>query len=209
MIGIIDYHLNNLRSVQKALETVGAESFISDLPDVLACADKLILPGVGAFGKAMEHLRMLGLDTMLRRSVEQGKPLLGICLGMQLLFTRSDEGGDFEGLDFIGGAVRQFPSTVKVPHIGWNQIDRQAYLPMLNAPIPGAPILDGVENHSFVYFVHSYYAVPEEDVTICSTDYAFPFPSVVQKNAIVGMQFHPEKSQKTGLRMLANFAENI
>ncbi len=196
MIGIIDYHLNNLRSVQKAFEKVGAESFISDQPEALAGADKLVLPGVGAFGKAMDNLRTLGLDAVIRRSVGEGKPLLGICLGMQLLFTRSDEGGSFDGFDFIRGEIKQFPSTVKVPHIGWNQIDIRR----------DAPLLRAVTDHSFVYFVHSYYAVPEEDVALCTTDYALPFTSVVQKENISGIQFHPEKSQTTGLRMLANFA---
>jgi imidazole glycerol-phosphate synthase subunit HisH len=196
VIGIVDYHLNNLRSVQKAFEKVGAESFISDQPDVLAGAEKLLLPGVGAFGKAMENLCTLRLDGMIRRFVDEGKPLMGICLGMQLLFTRSDEGGDFRGFDFIHGAIKQFPSTVKVPHIGWNQIDIRR----------DATLLDAVTDHSFVYFVHSYYAVPDEDVTLCTTDYAVPFTSVVQKDNIAGIQFHPEKSQTTGLQMLANFA---
>jgi glutamine amidotransferase len=185
--------------VQKAFEKVGAESFISDEPDVLARADKLLLPGVGAFGKAMENLRELQLDHMVRRFVDDGKPLMGICLGMQLLFTRSDEGGDFEGFGFIRGEIKQFPSTVKVPHIGWNQIDIRR----------DAPLLHAVTDHSFVYFVHSYYAQPEEDVALCSTDYAFPFTSVVQKGNITGIQFHPEKSQTTGLQMLDNFAHRL
>jgi len=199
VIGIVDYHLNNLRSVQKAFEKVGAESFISDKPEELARADKLLLPGVGAFGRAMENLRALKLDETVRRFAGEGKPLMGICLGMQLLFTRSDEGGDFEGFGFIRGRVRLFPSTVKVPHIGWNQIDVRRQ----------TPLLDAVTDHSFVYFVHSYHAVPEEDVTLCTTEYAFPFTSVVQKENIVGIQFHPEKSQTTGLRMLANFANKF
>lgn len=196
MIGIIDYHLNNLRSVQKAFEKVGAEAFISDDPHELARAEKLLLPGVGAFGAAMENLRALKLDTLIRRHAREENPLMGICLGMQLLFTRSEEGGAFEGFDFIRGAIKQFPSTVKVPHIGWNQIDI----------CRDAPVLRNVTDHGFVYFVHSYYAVPEEDVTLCTTDYALHFASVVQKGNITGIQFHPEKSQTTGLQMLANFA---
>ena len=182
--------------MQKAFEKVGAEAFISDDPEVLAGADKLLLPGVGAFGAAMENLRILKLDALVRRHVEDGKPLMGICLGMQLLFTRSDEGGDFTGFDFLRGAIKQFPSTVKVPHIGWNQIDVCKESAMLN----------GVTNHSFVYFVHSFYAEPEDDVTLCTTDYAFPFASIVQKDNITGIQFHPEKSQTAGLKILANFA---
>lgn len=196
MIGIIDYHLNNLRSVQKAFEKVGAEAFISDDPSVLERADRLLLPGVGAFGAAMENLRALKLDTFVRRHAESGRPLMGICLGMQLLFTRSEEGGDFEGFNFLRGAIKQFPSTVKVPHIGWNQIDI----------CKQAPLLRNVTDHGFVYFVHSYYAVPEEEVTLCTTEYAGHFASVVQKENITGIQFHPEKSQTTGLQLLANFA---
>lgn len=197
MIGIVDYHLNNLRSVQKAFEKVGAQSFISDDPVSLRTADKIVLPGVGAFGKAMEHLSDLGIRDMLHDHVSKGKPLLGICLGMQLLFTKSYELGEHAGLDLIPGSVKQFPSSVKVPHMGWNQIE-----------ITGeSPLLNNVEDKSFVYFVHSYYVVPSGNNTLCQTDYGLRFSSVVQAGNIYGIQFHPEKSQKAGLRLLHNYAQ--
>lgn len=196
MIGIIDYHLNNLRSVQKAFEKVGAESFISDDPERLRAAESLVLPGVGAFGQAMENIRTLGLQPILMEHAAAGKPLLGICLGMQLLFTKSYEQGEYEGLGLIGGEVRQFPSTVKVPHMGWNQIEIVRH----------SPLLEGVKENSFVYFVHSYYVVPEGNVILTQTEYGFRFTSIVQHNNICGIQFHPEKSQTTGLQLLKNFA---
>lgn len=196
VIGIVDYHLNNLRSVQKAFEKVGAESFISDDPERLRTAEKLILPGVGAFGRAMENIRTLGLQPMLKDHAAAGKPLLGICLGMQLLFTKSYELGEFEGLGLLQGDVRQFPSTVKVPHMGWNQIEI----------VRPSPLLSGVQENSFVYFVHSYFVVPNDDVTLALTEYGSRFTSIVQQRNVYGIQFHPEKSQTTGLQLLKNFA---
>lgn len=197
MIGIIDYHLNNLRSVQKAFEKVGVQSFISDNPADLRTADKLVLPGVGAFAQAMENLRVLGLENIVRKHVADGKPLLGICLGMQLLFSKSNEGGESAGLDFVHGNVKLFPSTVKVPHIGWNQVEI----------VKKSPLLNDVEEKSFVYFVHSYYVEPTEDVTLTRTEYGFRFTSIIEKGNVFGIQFHPEKSQVTGLQLLKNFAE--
>ncbi|MBI2430348.1 MAG: imidazole glycerol phosphate synthase subunit HisH [Ignavibacteriales bacterium] len=196
MIGIIDYHLNNLRSVQKAFEKVGFPSFISDNPNELMKAEKLVLPGVGAFGTAMENLNVLGLKDVLDDHVSSGKPLLGICLGMQLLFTKSYELGEYAGLNFINGEVKQFPSTVKVPHMGWNQVE------IVNQ----SPLLKDVEEKSFVYFVHSYFVEPRENVTLTQTEYGFRFASIVEQGNIYGIQFHPEKSQKTGLQLLRNFA---
>jgi len=196
MIGIIDYHLNNLRSVQKAFEKVGAESFISDDPAVLEQAEKLVLPGVGAFGQAMENLQSLRLDKVIHRHVESGKPLLGICLGMQLLFTKSYELGEYNGLNLMSGEIVMFPSTVKVPHMGWNQVEFTQE----------SSFLSEVKENSFVYFVHSYYALPFENVTLTQTEYGFKFTSIVQKGNVYGIQFHPEKSQKTGLQLLKNFA---
>ncbi|MDD8017736.1 MAG: imidazole glycerol phosphate synthase subunit HisH [Bacteroidota bacterium] len=195
MIGIIDYHLNNLRSVQKAFERVGVSSFISDNPQELKSADKLVLPGVGAFGQAMENLRVLGLENVVREHVANKKPLLGICLGMQLLFSKSYELGEHKGLDLISGEVKVFPTTVKVPHMGWNQINR----------VKESSLLQGVVENSFVYFVHSYYVEPKEDVTLTQTEYGFQFSSIVQKENLFGIQFHPEKSQKAGLQLLKNF----
>ncbi len=197
MIGIIDYKLNNLRSVQKAFEKVGASAFISSDVKELSRAEKLVLPGVGAFGKAMENIRSLGLEELICTSAIAGKPLIGICLGMQLLFTRSSENGMHDGLNLIAGEVTLFPNTVKVPHIGWNQMEIQRQ----------SKILKSVVDRSFVYFVHSYYAQPQEQVTLATTEHGFHFTSVVQKESIFGIQFHPEKSQTAGLQMLKNFSE--
>ena len=197
MIGIIDYKLNNLRSVQKAFEKVGASAFISSDAGELSKADKLVLPGVGAFGAAMENIAALGFQPLIRRHVDAGKPLIGICLGMQLLFSRSFELGVHEGLNLIEGDVRLFPKTVKIPHIGWNQVELQGR----------SALMKSVEDKSFVYFVHSYYAESKEAVTIATTTYGFSFTSVVQKGNVFGIQFHPEKSQVAGLQMLKNFSE--
>jgi len=197
MIGIIDYKLNNLRSVQKAFEKVGAAAFISSDARELSQAEKLVLPGVGAFGAAMENINTLGLYPVIRRHVDAGKPLIGICLGMQLLFTRSCELGMHDGLNLIEGDVRLFPGTVKIPHIGWNQVEIQGQ----------SALMKSVKDKSFVYFVHSYYAVPKEKVAIATTEYGFHFTSVVQQGNVFGIQFHPEKSQVAGLQMLKNFSE--
>ncbi|MFA6540911.1 MAG: imidazole glycerol phosphate synthase subunit HisH [Bacteroidota bacterium] len=197
MIGIIDYHLNNLRSVQKAFEKVGVQSFISDDPDELRAAEKLVLPGVGAFGQAMQNLRHLKLEPLIRGHVASGKPLLGICLGMQLLFSKSYELGEYTGLEIIEGAVKIFPNSVKVPHMGWNQIEL----------VKKSPLLNNIQEQSFVYFVHSYYVEPEENVTLTRTEYGFRFTSMVEKNNVFGIQFHPEKSQTTGLQLLKNFSQ--
>ncbi len=196
MIGIIDYKLNNLRSVQKAFEKVGAEAFVSSDAGELSQADKLVLPGVGAFGKAMENIVSLGLNELIYSHVQKGKPLIGICLGMQLLFSKSFENGEHEGLNIVSGEIKLFPSSVKVPHIGWNQIEIQRQ----------SKLLADVVDNSFVYFVHSFYAEPREAVTLTTTEYGFHFPSIIQKENICGIQFHPEKSQRAGLLLLKNFA---
>ncbi len=197
MIGIIDYHLNNLRSVQKAFEKVGVDSFISDKAVELRKADKLVLPGVGAFGQAMLNLQALGLDTVVKDHAASGKSLLGICLGMQLLFSKSYELGEFNGLNLVNGEVKIFPTTVKIPHMGWNQVEI----------VRQSSILGGVVEKSFVYFVHSYFVEPKEDVTLAQTDYGFKFSSIIQQKNIYGIQFHPEKSQSTGLQLLQNFSK--
>jgi len=196
VIGIVDYHLNNLRSVQKAFEKVGVQSFISDDPAELQSAEKLVLPGVGAFGQAMENIRALGLQPLLLDHAASGRPLLGICLGMQLLFSKSYELGAYDGLGIMRGSVKQFPDTVKVPHMGWNQIEK----------VKQSPLLKDVVENSFVYFVHSYFVVPDDDVTLTQTEYGFRFTSIVQDQNVFGIQFHPEKSQTTGLQLLKNFA---
>lgn len=197
MIGIIDYHLNNLRSVQKAFEKAGAVSFISDKPDELRAADKLVLPGVGAFGAAMENLKKLGMIGLLNDHAASRNPILGICLGMQLLFTKSFELGEYPGLQFISGEARMFPTTVKIPHMGWNQIEIKKQ----------SPIARDVDDKGFVYFVHSYCVVPDADTIVAETEYGIRFASIVQRDMIFGIQFHPEKSQKTGIQLLKNFAE--
>ncbi len=197
MIGIVDYHLNNLRSVQKAFEKVGVQSFISDDPNELKKADRLVLPGVGAFGEAMENLRILDLENVVKGHAASGKPLLGICLGMQLLFTKSFEFGENEGLDLVKGDVKIFPTNVKVPHIGWNQVEI----------VQRSPFLKDIVEKSFVYFVHSYYVEPKENVTLTQTEYGFRFSSIIQQRNIFGIQFHPEKSKAAGLQLLKNFAD--
>jgi glutamine amidotransferase len=188
--------MNNLRSVQKAFEHSGVEAIISSNPGELRKADKLVLPGVGAFGKSMETIRAAGFDRIISDHASAGKPLLGICLGMQLLFTQSEEIGFHQGLGILRGTVTRFPGTVKVPHIGWNEIKQKRI----------SPILSEVPDSAYVYFVHSYYVVPNDDITIASTDYGVEFTSMIQDGNIFGIQFHPEKSQTTGLTILKNFA---
>lgn len=196
MIGIVDYHINNLRSVQKAFEKAGVRSFISDNGVELRKAEKIVLPGVGAFGAAMEKLRSLELIGVLNDHVAARQPLAGICLGMQLLFSSSMELGAHRGLGFLRGDVRQFSADVKVPHMGWNQIEI----------VKDSPLTNDIRSDSFAYFVHSYYVVPTDDVAVAMTDYGHRFPSIVQSGNIYGIQFHPEKSRETGLQLLKNFA---
>jgi glutamine amidotransferase len=200
MIAIIDYQMGNLRSVQKGFEKVGHQATITSDADVLAAADKVVLPGVGAFGDAMAELKRRDLVDPVRRAVATGKPFLGICLGLQLLFDVGHEGGRHEGLGILSGEVVRFelPSEYKVPHMGWNQL-------AIRRP---APILAGLDDGAHCYFVHSYYVVPRESAVIAAeTDYAAPFCSMIWRDNLFATQFHPEKSQQHGLRMLQNFAE--
>lgn len=202
MIGIIDYGMGNLFSVSKALERLEAPYFISEVSEELMKADLLILPGVGAFKDAMEKLTSTGLDVMVRGFVATGKPLLGICLGMQLLFEESEENGLTKGLGLLPGRVVRFAGTTKtgeaykVPHMGWNKI--HFFRP--------SPVLDDI-HEDFVYFVHSYYvATPDHEVVIASCDYMdVEVPAVVGRGNVFGMQFHPEKSSKLGMELLRNF----
>jgi glutamine amidotransferase len=196
-ITIIDCGISNLRSVQKAFEKVGVSTQISRDPNVVETADKLVLPGVGAFGQGMENLGKNRLVDSILRHVKNGKPIIGICLGMQLLFSESEELGHHRGLDLLKGKVRQFPSTVKVPHVGWNQ----AHV------CKPSPLLKGINGDAYFYFVHSYYLEPGEDVTLTTTEYGIEFPSSIQRDNIFGIQFHPEKSQENGLMILKNFAD--
>jgi len=205
MIGIIDYGMGNLRSVEKAFERIGYGVKIVRTSEEIASSAKLILPGVGSFGQAMKNLRQLDLLEPLRDSLRDGKPLLGICLGLQLLFQESEEHGLHEGLAVLRGRVRRLPGGVKVPHIGWNQVDIRSE----------NPLLKGIPDGSFFYFVQSYYvepggAVSPESTTtpprvIATTDYGIEFASVVARGNVFGVQFHPEKSQDLGLRLLKNF----
>lgn len=198
MIVIIDYGMGNLRSVQKALEKVGAQAVISQDPMEIQKADKVILPGVGAMLPAMEKLKTLGLVSVITESIESGKPFLGICLGLQLLFEKSSEGGDIAGLGVIKGNVERF-QKLKVPHMGWNQLHIQKRQ---------CPLFTGVEDLANVYFCHSYFVQPTDmSVTATTTDYGLEFVSAVWDKNIYGVQFHPEKSQSTGLKILKNFVE--
>ena len=199
MIVIVDYGMGNLRSVQKGFEKVGAEVTISDDPQIVARADKLVLPGVGAFADAMAGLNSRGLVTPIKEYVASGRPFLGICLGLQLLFTKSYEDGEYAGLDVLAGDVVRFPQRdgLKVPHMGWNQLRIRRR----------SPILQGLENDAYVYFVHSYYVVPSsESVIATETNYPTPFVSSIWCENVYATQFHPEKSQSAGLQMLRNFA---
>lgn len=196
MIGIIDYGMGNLFSVSKALERLGAEYFISEKIDELFQADALILPGVGSFKDAMVRLNQTGLAGMIREFVQTEKPLLGICLGMQLLFEQSEENGQTKGLGLLPGEVIRFPRDgFKVPHMGWNRLrfaNRDEILSKIK------------EEH--VYFVHSYYVKTESsDAVIASSRYGVDVPAIVGQNQIYGMQFHPEKSGELGMQLLFNF----
>jgi len=197
MIAIIDYGMGNLRSVQKAFERIGAEVVVTADRRAIESASALVLPGVGAFGDAMANLREAGLMESIRRAIEEGKPLLGICLGMQLLFEVSEEMGLHQGLGVFQGRVRRFEVNLKVPHMGWNQIH-------ITQP---DPLLVGVADGSYVYFVHSYYAEPADpEIIIATTDYGINYASIIGRDTVYGIQFHPEKSQDVGLKILHNFA---
>lgn len=196
MIVIIDYGVGNLRSVQNGFAEAGFTTVISGDPKDLEAADGLVLPGVGAFGQAMESLRRDGLDQVILRQVAKGVPLMGICLGLQLLFERSEEMGDHQGLGLIAGDVVLFRGELKVPQIGWNQLDIKRE----------HPLLAGIKDGDYFYFVHSYYASPtDENVLLATSDYGVPFPAVVQQGNVFGIQFHPEKSSRLGLKILANY----
>lgn len=210
MIAIIDYGMGNLRSVQKAFAAVGYEAVVTRNPDVLHQASHLVLPGVGAFADCMTNLEEYGLIDSIRKGISSGKPFLGICLGLQLLFTESEEFGVHKGLDIVPGKVRRFqfesptlgPSPVanglKVPHMGWNELMvKRAAPPLQNLPI-----------RPQVYFVHSYYVEPSDpSITATMTEYGHSFVSSIWRDNIFACQFHPEKSQTIGLQIVKNFAE--
>lgn len=196
---IIDYGMGNLRSVEKTLEAIGCQPTITGDPDAIRSATRLILPGVGAFGDAMENLRKNRLDGAIRESVDRGTPLLGLCLGLQLLFTQSEEFGDHLGLDLIPGKVLKFRDPgLRVPHVGWNQIEG----------IRSDPLLESIPEGAYFYFVHSYYVEPERADDILSwTDYGHRFCSIASRGNVWGAQFHPEKSQDVGKKLFRNFLQ--
>jgi len=202
MIAVIDYQMGNLRSVQKAFEKVGHAATITSDASVLAIADKIVLPGVGAFADAIAELRRRELVEPIRDAIQSGKPFLGICLGLQMLFDVSYEDGEHEGLGIIPGKVICFdiPKEYKVPHMGWNQA-------IIRRP---APILEGIEDGSHFYFVHSYYVVPKDpELVAVETSYHDPFCAMIWRDNLYATQFHPEKSQADGLKLLKNFAELV
>lgn len=198
MITIVDYQMGNLRSVQKAIEKVGGEAKISSDADEIATAEKLILPGVGAFGDAMAELRRRDLCQPIRDFIDTDRPFLGICLGLQLLFERGFEHGNHEGLGVLQGEVVRFdlPSHYKVPHMGWNTVIKRS----------DAPILASTPDDSHFYFVHSFYVVPTDaSVIALECDYGGKFCAMVRRNNLFATQFHPEKSQENGLTLLREF----
>jgi glutamine amidotransferase len=193
-IAILDYGVGNLRSIKRGLERCGADAYISSNDRELFSGDALVLPGVGAFCDAMDDLRVF--EDEIKSYVEE-KPILGICLGLQLLFTESEENGLHKGLGLLKGKVVMLPNTVKIPHMGWNstEIKRET------------SFLRGLRSGEFFYYVHSYYAAPVDDITSATTTYGVEVPAVVEWNNIYATQFHPEKSGKAGLLLLRNFVD--
>jgi imidazole glycerol-phosphate synthase subunit HisH len=200
MIALIDYGSGNLRSAEKALARVGADVRIVDRPDDVRTAAAVVLPGVGAFGDCIRNLSKDGLDVAIKEFIATGKPFLGICVGLQMLFESGAENPGVTGLGLLPGTVPRFAANgLKVPHMGWNQ---------LRLHRPECPLLTGVAAGSFVYFVHSYYGAPRQDsVVAATTEYGVEFAAVIWRANIFATQFHPEKSQVVGLRMLQNFVE--
>lgn len=197
-IAIIDYGVGNLRSVEKALAATGHVAYVTDDESELRKAERLVLPGVGAFAACMNELKERGFDELVRERVNAGTPLLGVCVGMQMLFEESDEFGTTAGLGFLEGRVRRFNDDLLVPQVGWNRIKQRRE----------SHLLSGIADGSFFYFVHSYFCAPENsEIVVGETEYGINYASVVAHENVCGVQFHPEKSQAVGLRLLANFAE--
>ena len=202
---LVDYGIGNVRSLEKAFQAVGVEPVRSDDPAAITEADKLVLPGVGAFGACADELRRRGLVEPIREAVAAGTPLLGVCVGMQLLFDASEELGEHAGLGFLPGRVVRFDPQaaegerpLKVPHMGWNTVTATR----------AHPLLEGIADEAHFYFVHSFHAAPEDESDVLgATTYGERFPAVVQREHVMGVQFHPEKSQDAGLRLLRNFAD--
>jgi len=200
MIAIVDYGMGNLKSVGRALRKAGAETLVTSNPEKILGAEGLVLPGVGAFKDCMRNLKEHRLVDPLYKFIQSGRPFLGICLGLQLLFNESEEFGVYKGLGIIKGKVVRFPqnSKLKVPHMGWNTIKIRR----------GVPLLQDIKDESYFYFVHSYYVIPEEENIIATTtNYGVEFVSSIYQDNIFACQFHPEKSQQLGLRILKRFKE--
>lgn len=195
MIAVIDYGMGNLRSVQKALEFVGETAVVTDDINVMERADKLVLPGVGAFGDAIAAIRKNGIDKVIYDAVDNNKPFLGICLGMQLIFDKSYEYGEYKGLGLIKGEIKLLPDNVKRPHIGWNNLNIKMR----------SPLFENTGESPYVYFVHSYYLETDAPVVSATVDYGKEIQVAVQKDNIFALQFHPEKSGDVGLEILKNF----
>jgi len=199
MIAVIDYGMGNLRSVSKALESLGAKVIVTSDAKEIAKADGIVLPGVGAFQQAMNNLTKANILPTLLKSIEEGKPFLGICLGLQLLFTESEEHGLNKGLGILKGRVKSFGSDLKVPHMGWNQVK-----------VKKSGLFKDIPDSSYFYFVHTYYVEPEDKGIVAgTTEYGVEFTSAVNKENIWGVQFHPEKSSALGLKFLENFCKYV
>lgn len=200
MIAIVDYGMGNLRSVEKGFKKVGIDAVVTSSPAVVEDAQAVVLPGVGAFKDCMRNLSDLSLTESVVSSVNKGKPFLGICLGLQVLFSESEEFGTCRGLDIFRGKVVRFQEGLKVPHMGWNNVK------IINRP----PILSDVADNAFFYFVHSFYVVPEDTSLIATTtDYGTAFTSMIWRDNVFATQFHPEKSQDLGLKILAGFGQFV
>lgn len=200
MVAIIDYDAGNIKSVEKALLLLGQEVVITKNEEQILKAEKVILPGVGAFGAAMKNIRYFGLDKVIDKVIERNIPFLGICLGLQLLFDRSDEAPGVDGLGVLSGEIKRIPEAeeLKIPHMGWNSLKLQK----------DGRLFRGIKDNSYVYFVHSYYLeAKEEEIVKATTEYATKIHASVEKGNIFACQFHPEKSSDVGLQMLKNFVE--
>jgi glutamine amidotransferase len=197
-VAVVNYGVGNLRSIRRGLEKSGAAVEITHSPTDLSNSDAIVLPGVGAFAPAVKNMKSIA--DVVAEAMKNGKPILGVCLGLQLLFTQSSEGGPIRGLDFISGDIVKLPETVKTPQMGWNTLNI----------VQSHPLLEGIKDGSYVYFVHSYYPQPSDrDVIVTITEYGVRFPSMVAKKNLFATQFHPEKSSKTGLTMLKNFVRIV
>lgn len=195
MIAIIDYGMGNLRSVQKAFEFLGFEAIITDKPEEILKAEKVVLPGVGAFCDAINTIREKGIDKVIEQVVKENKPFLGICLGMQMMFDKSYENGEHTGLGIISGEIVRLPEDEKVPHMGWNSLDIKK----------DSPLFKGLPEEAYVYFVHSYHLETKADVVSATCFYGKEIQVAAEKNNVFALQFHPEKSGNTGLKILENF----